>query len=254
MTGELINIDQPIDLDADLLLPDWVKEHIEQTEASTFEEVFSSQGLEDARRGSKVYPMTAFCLLQLCRGPGNMRWIRPSTLQNRHKKGKLNYAEKAKTQTYSSTLKDLAAAGVVERDKDGKTTKYGLPPGREIAPAFDPANPENRLDRITMDDPDPKSDPATALWALPSMSDRPAVIPAQVATGRFGNPWDAGLVFLTLGVGLAVQYTGKLSFGGANLSMTVAGLLWGLLAVGIAAMLVEVLDQVRAGYHSPEWS
>lgn len=117
-----------------------------------------------------------------------------------------------------------------------------------MAAPFDQTYEYNIQEWITVDDPAPIHDIETTVWPLPDTTARPPVVPAQLAGGQLSNPWDAGMSFITLGVALTALSVGLISIADGNVTLPIAAVLWAVLSVGIAAALVEVLDQVRAGY------
>ena len=262
MSGEQFNIDRPLMCNLKPLLPKWVVDQIDQSEATTIEDIFPSLAASNtggyapiARNGQRrhsLYPITAFCLVQLRVGSTDRRWFPLRELIDQHKQFEIGHTKDPDKTTYEKTIKRLVEAGLLERVKDGKTTKYGLASNQDVAPAFDRTHPYNIRDRITMDDPTATDDTEAMLGPLPNTADRPAVIPAQIRGGRLSNPWDAGVSFVVLGVALTVLCTGLAASTSGFLTRPVVSVLWAVLSVGIAAMLVEILDQLKAGYQYSE--
>lgn len=254
MTVDTINIDRALDQDLGDHLPDWVFDEIDQSETHTLKDIFPSlAGIRtEGQHHHCFYPITAFHLVQLRTGATDQRWFRLQTLIDQHKKFQLNHTKKPGRDTYRTTFKNLVAVGILEQVEDGSDKKLGLPAERDVAPAFDRTHPDDIRDQITMDDPSPRDDVKTTVWPLPETADRPAVIPAQLAGGRLSNPWDAGMSFSTAGVALTALSVGLITIADGTVTLPVAGVLWAMFSIGIAAALVEILDQLKAGYQYSE--
>jgi len=248
-----INIDRPHDLDTDFVLPDWVAETIAQSDDYSFEDVFVSQTQQNKiervkQQGKqKLYPLTTFCLLQLLTANRGESYHQLDSIIGQHKQWKIGYERDPSRGTYWKHVDELVAAGVIRRVKDGQKTKFGLPEGHDLAPAFDPDNPDNALDRITMDDPTPRDGFESVLWPTLRNIDRPP-IPAASSVGPVPNPWVGGLNLLMTGVGLTALYVSTPILGSPDLTTPAPAMLWLVMSVGIAAMVVDALDQFRTGY------
>jgi len=247
-----INLDRPYDLDTDFVLPDWVAETIAQSDDYSFEDVFVSQTQNVSEfckqiGKQKLYPLTVFCLLQLLTANRGESYHRLGAIIDQHKQWKIGYERDPSKGTYWKHVDELVAAGVITRVNDGSTTKFGLPEGRDLAPAFDPGNPDNALDRTTMDDPTPRDAFESVLWPTLRNIDRPP-IPAASSVGPVPNPWVGGLNLLLTGVGLTALYLSTPIFGSPDLTTPAPAILWLVMSVGIAAMVVDTLDQFRTGY------
>jgi hypothetical protein len=247
-----INIDRPYYLETDVVLADWVEDTIAQSDDDSFEDVFVSQKQNTSEfcerlNKQKLYPLTVFCLLQLLTANREASHHRLGAIIDQHKQWKIGYERPISDETYENHVGELVDAGVIREVEDGSTTKFGLPEGRDLAPAFDPANPDNALDRITMDDPIPSDNFETMLWPVLRNIDRPP-IPAASSIGPIPNPWVGGLNLLLTGLGLTALYASTPIFGSPDLTTPAPALLWAVLSVGIAAMVVDALDQVRTGY------
>jgi len=262
MAGRQFNIDRALDSDLSFLVPEWVFDELADSESHTFEDIFPSQTASntdgypqaaiDGRKRHNLYPITAFCLVQLRVGSTDRRRVLLQTLIDQHEQFELGQTKDPNRTNYWQTLNKLVEVGLLNQVNEGKATKYELPADREVAPAFDRTHPYNIRDRIIMDDPAPPDDAEATVWPLPDTTDRPAVIPAQLLGGRLSNPWDAGVSFVSLGVALTALYAGLASINDGFLTQSVAGILWAILSIGIAAMLVDILDQLNAGYQYSE--
>lgn len=254
MTGDTMNIDHPRVHDMDVLLPDWVFDQIAQTESYTIADVFPSQHPidYDARRHQSLYPITAFCLVQLQAGKTGREWFQLQTLIRQHERFQVDHTKDPVRETYRTTITDLVDVGVLKQRKEGGNVLFGLPDDVDIAPAFDRTHPDNILDQITMDDPHQRETVKTTPWPRPDTTDRPAVVPAQLAGDQLSSPWDAGISFLTIGVALTTLSVGLISMGDGTVTRSLAAALWAVLSIGIAAALVEILDQLKAGYQYTE--
>lgn len=250
MSKDTINLDHPRVYYMYVLLPDWVFDQIAQTEAYTIADVFPSQHLSDydARKCHSLYPITAFCLVQLQAGKTGRQWFQLQTLIRQHEQFQVDHTKDPVEGTYRTTITDLVDVGILKRRKEDGSVLYGLPDDVDVDPAFDRTHPDNILDQITMDDPDPREEVETTLWPRPDTTDRPAVIPAQLAGDQLSNPWDAGISFLTIGVALTTLSVGLISMGDGTVTGSLAAALWAVFSIGIAAALVEILDQLKAGY------
>lgn len=254
MAVDPINIDHPHVHDMDVLLPDWIFDQIDQTEGHTIADIFPSQysGDFDARRYQCLYPITAFCLVQLQAGKTGRQWFQLQTLIRQHEQFQVDHTKEPVRETYRTTVKKLVEVGVLEQPEDGDNMLFGLPEDKNVAPAFDRTHPDNIRDQITMDDPDPREAFEATPWPRPDTTDRPAVVPAQLAGDQLSNPWDAGISFLTIGVALTALSVGLISVSDGTVTRSLAAALWVVFSIGIAAALVEILDQLKLGYQYPD--
>ncbi|WP_152420940.1 hypothetical protein [Halorubrum coriense] len=250
MSVDQINIDDPLTQNLRVLIPDWVSDQIAQSEEYTMKDVFPSYGdiVTNGQHRHKFYPITAFCLVQLRAGATDRQWFRLGDLIRWHEQNNLGQTRDITRKTYWKTIDKLVDAGILKRVEHNGAILFALPPNRDVAAAFDGTHTDNIRESIVMNDPTPIHNVETTIWPLPNTAARPAVTPAQLGGGRLSNPWDVGLSFITLGVALTALVGGLLAFGDGTVTRPIADVLWAVCSLGIAAALVEVLDQVATGY------
>lgn len=254
MSVDEINIDDPLTQNLRVLIPDWVSDQIAQREEYTMEDVFPSYGdiATNGQHRHKFYPITAFCLVQLRAGASDRQWFSLRDLIRWHEQDKLGQTKDITKKTYWKTMDKLVDAGVLKRVEHDGAILFGLPPNRDVATAFDRTHKDNIRESIVMNDSTPIHNVETTIWPLPNTAARPAVTPTQLAGGQLSNPWDIGLSFITLGVALTALSVGLLAIGDGTVTLPIAAILWAVFSIGIAAALIEVLDQVTAGYTYPD--
>ncbi|APW98861.1 hypothetical protein CHINAEXTREME_14200 [Halobiforma lacisalsi AJ5] len=250
-SNEEINIDRPASLDADTVLPDWVYEVLEENDVA-FEDIFGTLAEDTGKfckglNGRDLYRVTVFCLLQLLIARTNRRCHQLGKIIDQHKQWQIGYERGPAYNTYWNAVDNLVDAGIVERVNDGKKIKFGLPEGKDIAPAFQPDNPDNILDRITLDDPTPRDELEARIVPGLRQTVRPQIRSVSGYLAWLGNTWDLGLKALIVGVALTAVYVETPLFGAVGPTLA-AGIFWGFISFGMTAMGVDILDQVRAGY------
>jgi len=250
-----INLDQPGDLRDASVIPWWAKCEIEKNDGIQLYDIFpSKQDLFEAHQSGrkdlnrKIYPLTLFSLIQLLTAERNENYFSSREIRLRHKKWMSQYEDKCDKETYRVIFQQLISVGLIDTKEYGEL-KYGLPEGKSVAPTFDPANAKNRLDDIVFDSPTKKKEEYRNTWVPISLQPL-EVNPKDALSGPFGTLWHSSWIFLATWFLLSVAWASRPWMETFDPTASIIVVFWALISVATAALVVDVLDQVRRGYQT----
>lgn len=240
-----INLDDPHDLWAYDILPEWAQHHIEDEQNKPLESLFLSQIKQfelSFKPGKPVelYPLTVFCLVQWLTAKREKNRFTVNEIVDRHHNHVYDCEPKYTKQTYRNKLKELEQIGLLEKTEAGKNTMYSLRKGKSAAGVFE----DSQLYNVLVDSPTPKEE-YQSTWV--PLATRGRVLKSNLQ-GPFGTLFKSGFIFVAAGAVLSVGYADSTFLNLFDPTSPLLAVFGAMISFGIASMAVAVLDHISIQY------